>query len=425
MRCPLPVLAFLVLILSPARGVCAGIPLDVHGFWEARGGVRLQDDKHERDVSLAETRLQVDLARDLDLGTVRLRADFLYDDQAGSHDINLEEGKGWLDVREANVLLYPLEDLDLKVGRQILTWGTGDLVFLNDLFPKDWVSFLLGRDDEYLKAPSDAVKASFFSPMANLDVVYTPRFDVDRFISGERLSYWSNTMGEIVGRNAVVRTETPDEWFTDDEFAVRLFKNIEGYESALYAYLGYWKSPAGEAPQSQKALFPALSVYGASLRGNFWKGIGNAEAAYYDSRDDRGGDDPFVRNSEMRFLIGYEQELVTDLTIGLQYYLEYMSDHGAYVRTLLLGVPPKDEDRHVVTIRLTRLLMNQDLKLSLFAFISPSDEDAYLRPKVYYRFNDNWSSEIGANVFLRSEDPTFFGQFWKNSNMYFAVRYGF
>ncbi|MFW6031595.1 MAG: hypothetical protein ACOC9T_03300, partial [Myxococcota bacterium] len=32
--------------------------------------------------------------------------------------------------------------------------GTGDLVFLNDLFPKDWRSFLLGRDLDYLKAPS-------------------------------------------------------------------------------------------------------------------------------------------------------------------------------------------------------------------------------------------------------------------------------
>ncbi len=62
----------------------------------------------------------------------------------------------------------------ITLGRQILTWGTGDLVFINDLFPKDWVSFFIGRDVEYLKAPSDALKVSAFSSWANLDLVYTP-----------------------------------------------------------------------------------------------------------------------------------------------------------------------------------------------------------------------------------------------------------
>ena len=50
----------------------------------------------------------------------------------------------------------------------------GDLLFINDLFPKDWVSFFVGRDDEYLKAPSDSLKASFFNELFNLDFVYTP-----------------------------------------------------------------------------------------------------------------------------------------------------------------------------------------------------------------------------------------------------------
>ena len=44
----------------------------------------------------------------------------------------------------------------------MLTWGTGDLLFINDLFPKNWKSLAIGRDDEYLKDPSGAVKASFF-----------------------------------------------------------------------------------------------------------------------------------------------------------------------------------------------------------------------------------------------------------------------
>ncbi|MBW2029063.1 MAG: hypothetical protein JRJ31_08305 [Deltaproteobacteria bacterium] len=79
----------------------------------------------------------------------------------------------------------------------------------------------------------------------------------------------------------------------------------------------------------------------------------------------------------------------------------------------------------MMTVRLTKLLMNQNLTLSLFAFYSPSDSDACLRPKVHYKVTDHWSAEAGGNWFLGSSDQTFFGQFEDNSNVYSAIRYGF
>ena len=85
----------------------------------------------------------------------------------------------------------------------------------------------------------------------------------------------------------------------------------------------------------------------------------------------------------------------------------------------------RDRDRHVLTARLTRLLMNQDLRLSLFAFVSPSDQDAYLRPQLHYRLDDSRSVEVGANVFLGEHETTFFGQLQDNSNLYAAFRYDY
>ena len=77
-------------------------------------------------------------------------------------------------------------------------------------------------------------------------------------------------------------------------------------------------------PVSGEAVFPPLSVYGASVRSSIYKGIGNVEVGYYDSRGDRAGDNPFVKNSEFRALLGYEQEIAKELTLGLQYYIENM-----------------------------------------------------------------------------------------------------
>ena len=132
---------------------------EFHGFYEMRGGYRLQEDKYEKDMSIMEGRFQFDLFSYFDWGDVKVKGDVL-------GDLVTEEGD--FDLREANVFTRPTDFMDVKVGRQILTWGTGDLLFVNDLFPKDWESFFIGRDDEYLKSPSDAIKISLFMDI-NLD----------------------------------------------------------------------------------------------------------------------------------------------------------------------------------------------------------------------------------------------------------------
>jgi hypothetical protein len=387
-----------VIVLAVAFSVAAGaedgnqeagdslfgeVPIEIHGFYEIRTGYRIRKDPYQKDMSIMENRLQVDLSSYPEWGDLKVKGDVY----AG-----LVEEKGDFDLREAYIFTQPLEFMDLKVGRQILTWGTGDLIFINDMFPKDWQSFFIGRDTEYLKAPSDAVKVSLFGDWANLDIVYTPKFDPDRFINGERISYWNPTLGRLAGQDAIIHTDRPNRWFRDSEFAARLYKNINNYEVAVYGYRGFWKSPGGQS--GTQAIFPDLNVYGASIRGNVGKGIGNLEFGYYESADDQSGNNPNINNSELRFLAGYTQEVGKDFTAGLQYYIEHMMDYGEYLDSLP-GGPARDEDRHLVTLRLTKLLMNQNLRCSLFTYYSPTDKDVYM------------------------------GQFQNNSNIYAAVRYSF
>jgi len=400
--------------------------LDITGFWEVRSGYRLRNDKYEKDASIGETRLQLEMQKIWEGFTFEVTTDLYYDWVSENHSVDLERGEGFLDLRKASVAYSPFDFMDLKLGRQILTWGTGDLIFINDLFPKDWQAFFIGRDTEYLKAPSDALKASFFTNLANIDVVYTPRFDSDRFITGDRISYWNGR--QIVGTNDIVRTDKPDDWFGDDEWALRVSKNVGGCELAVYGYWGYWKSPAGMDTSTFKYTFPELNVYGASARSQVGKGIGNIEIGYYDSRDDRTGDEPYIDNSQIRYLIGYEQdlpEIAPDFTVGLQYYVEQMLHYGDYRRTLPAGSKADEEYRHLLTFRITKLYWNQNLTCSLFTYFSPSDKDVYMRPNINYKVTDNLAVEVGANVFWGDYPHTFFGQFEDNTNIYTAVRYSF
>jgi len=400
--------------------------VDITGFWEVRSGYRLGNDKHEKDASIGETRLQLEMEKIWSEFTFKVTTDLYYDWVDENHSVDLERGEGFLDLREASVAYSPFDFMDLKLGRQILTWGTGDLLFINDLFPKDWQAFFIGRDTEYLKAPSDAIKASFFTDLANIDLVYTPRFDSDRFITGDRLSYWNGS--RIAGTDDIVRTDKPDDWFDDDELAIRVSKNVSGYELAAYGYWGYWKSPAGFNTTTSRYTFPKLNVYGASARGQIGKGIGNIELGYYDSRDDRSGDKPYIDNSQIRYLVGYEQdlpEIASDFTVGLQYYVEQLLNYGDYRRTLPAGSKATEEYRHLLTFRVTKLYWNQNLTCSLFTYFSPSDKDVYMRPNINYKVNDNLAVEVGANIFWGDYPHTFFGQFQDNTNIYTAIRYSF
>ncbi len=421
-RCECRLWAWAVLCLSlfarPAwsqeASVWDAFDTDVYGYVEARSGFRTQSDDEQKNASVQELRLQLEALVTSPWFDVKYKGD-LWGDGVTER---IEH-----DTREAYIFARPTDAADVKIGRQILTWGTGDLVFVNDLFPKDWQSFFIGRDAEYLKAPSDAVKISLFSELANIDVVYSPQFDPDRFVTGEYLSYWSHEDSRLVGQLNRLSTDIPSEWWRDGELDLRLYRNIHGYELAAYSHQGYWKRPAGKNPSGLNA-FPRLQTYGASVRGQIGQGIGNAEFAYYRSSDDLSGSDPDVRNSELRYLVGYAQELAQDLNVSAQYYFEHMLDYSAY-RENYTGTKARDRLRQVMTLQITQLLMGQNLELSASAYYSPTDDDAYIRPHLAYNYTDDVVLEAGANVFFGNDESTFFAQFHNNTNAYVSVRYSF
>jgi hypothetical protein len=205
---------------------------------------------------------------------------------------------------------------------------------------------------------------------------------------------------------------------------MRFFGTIGGTEYAVYTYRGFFHQPTALTNRLQPTFAP-LTPFGASLRRPLMSGLFNIETAYYVSRDDRRGNDPLLPNDQLRFLLGYEREAITNLNVAFQYYLEWTQDHDALIANSMTPQFEPDEYRHVITNRIT-YRMNQDkVTLSTFTFWSPSDKDYYLRPVISYRFSDQWSFAGGANLFGGKHEHTFFNQFEDNSNAYLRVRYSY
>ena len=102
-----------------------------------------------------------------------------------------------------------------------------------------------------------------------------------------------------------------------------------------------------------------------------------------------------------------------------------MSNYSAYLGSIGDSDLASERSRSVATLRLTKLMRMQTLRLSFFAFYSPSDQDGFIRPSVHYTLNDDWSISAGVNWLFGTSERTFFGQLEKNSNAYFSLKRSF
>jgi len=403
------------LACAPAEGQV--IP---HGFVQAGYAARITGatlPSGGGDFLVGEERLQLSLSGTIParVGGFSAKADFFHDAVTGKADLEIREA--YLDVGGAAI--------GARLGRQIVTWGTGDLLFINDVFPKDWTALFTGRPLEYLKVGSDGLKVNAQLGAVGLEAVAVPFFQPDRLPSADRFFLFDPFPG------ITLRTsEEPTSDLGNTELAFKASGSLSGWDIALYAHRGYYRSPSmvpdsTAVPPSLSMRHPRRNVYGASGRGAALGGVVSLEAGYYDSREDRSGTDPLLPNSQALFLAGYQRQLSADFTIGLQYYGERTLRYDRYLSKLPPGFPKQDELRQLVTARLTRLLKYQTWKVSLFGYWSPTDRDFYLIPEVWHSLADGVWVSAGANVFGGRSETSFFGQLDKNDNVYVTVRYEF
>ncbi|MBF0565372.1 MAG: hypothetical protein HQK89_09025 [Nitrospirae bacterium] len=390
--------------------------VSLHGFLEGNYSAGLAARNPDGgDFKLAEERLQLKLDASKDPFHVFIKADTFYDHVDEKWNSELREG--YLDLISSK--------WDARLGRQVITWGLGDMVFINDMFPKDYEAFFSGRPLEYMKKGIDGVKFGIYPGFASFELVAIPFFTHDTYPSANRFSMF-DPMPDITDREKAKTAVTLD----NTEFAARAYRDIAGFDTSVYFYKGFFRQPSMMPdnpvnPTKLTLFYPKLSVYGTSVQGRALDGVLSLEAGYYDSREDRAGSNPIIPNSETRYLIGYQRQMWEDFTMGVQYYGEYMHDYSQYVQSLPSGFPRQRKLHELTTVRLTQLLVNQTLKLSFFAFYSPSDGDYMLNPEIKYNFTDSLWSALGANIFFGGNRSCQFGQFAKDDNVYVQVRYEF
>ena len=376
----------------------------LHGFVLADYAARITGDSAPgvSDFLVGEERGRLEVAietTELD-AAARMIVDAAHDAVAGEARLELREA--YLDYRAGPV--------DARLGRQVLTWGVGDLAFVNDVFPKDFGAFFAGRPIEFLKVPNDAARIAVTVDPVALDVVAIPFFTPDARPAPDRFLYGFDPFPPGAAR----RTELPPRILSSTELGARLHGSLAETDVALYLYRGFFHSPSARpddptAPTVVTFVFPPLSVYGASLQRNLLGGVVSAEAAYYHARGGAG-----APPSSGRWLAGFERDLGTDLAIGIQ-----------YIGQLTPGAPAVDRYVQTATLRATLLARNQTLRLSLLGFLGITERDVLVVPAVEYHVSDRVTVSAGVNLFGGARSSTTFGIFEDDSNVYAWARMTF
>ncbi len=416
------VLLLLFFLASVTTGPLNAQELELHGFVQTNFSLRIADATEIRtpkgdklpDYLLGDERVQLEFTRFGETSQLLGKIDVFYD---------AIEKRADFDVREAYIDLN-MGKADIRAGRQIITWGVGDLLFINDVFPKDWVAFLSGQPLQYLKFGSDAINVNFFPKFASIQLIAIPFYQADILPRGERLVAF-----DPLPTMTIRKEVQPEQTLENTQIATRLYRYLGNFDASLYFYRGFWGSPPGMIVDVDEGSLtfthPRLNVYGGSLQGAFLNGVLSLEAGYYDSRDDSDGTNPGIENSQIRFLTGCQRALGENLTLGFQYYGERIQEYSSYERNLPAAFPPRKELRHTLSLRITQLLKYQAVRLSFFAFYSPNERDYYMNPEIRYELGNGLWAAAGGIVLGGERDHTFFGQFEKNDNVYMVLRYGF
>jgi hypothetical protein len=345
-----------------AQGGEDGKNIELHGFlmgnFSGRTTGQTPAGEEGGDLLLAEERLRLDIfgwTESIE-ASARVKGDFVLDNVANQFSVDLREA--YLD--------YTTGDFDFRLGRQIVTWGVGDLLFINDRFPKDWVSFFSGRPLEYLKIGVDGLRTRYFTEVLNAELVIMPFFEPDILPAPDRFFLFDPFLAVPSQEK-----EEPATTIENTQLALRLYRRIKDFDVSAYAYRGFWLTPSMRpddptAPTQMILFYPELSVYGFSAQGSTLDGVVSFETGYYHSRDDEDGNDSSVPNSQIRFLVGYQRQIWEDFTLGVQYYGEIMEDYSAYVNSLPAGFPAQEQYQDIMTLRLEYLLKHQTLRLSRF-----------------------------------------------------------
>lgn len=362
-------------------------------------------------------------------------------------DQNKDKVQPWdMVFREAYLDLYGfiLPDVDIRIGRQRITWGTADKLNPTDnLNPDDLEDIWdFGRH-----LGSNAMKITYYLGDYTLTSVYIPVFTPAALPTAN----WAQALSPIMELppgltlvNLDDQIEEPERKIENSMAAVKIAKNILGYDfSVSYLYgiddlplvSGVEITPVdlfGGVDISTKLIYPDMQVVGFDMAGTVAKvGVWAESAVFFPEEVEMTtdlsalgmgiqtttalDDEPFVR-----YVVGADYTFKNGIYINGQYLHGFIHERG------------KDNLEDYFMFGLEAKLFDDKLKvIPIAGGIEIKDFDdldnnyaLLFNPEMTYDPADNSEIVIGGHI-IDGKETTAFGRVKDNDDVYLKVKYSF
>ena len=335
-------------------------------------------------------------------------------------------------MRELYLDLY-FDNFDIRIGRQQVVWGKADGVFITDIVsPLNLTEFLLPDFDE-IRMGVIAAKVDYYFGNSTLEAIWIPVFTpTERPPPG---SIWYIQPDFPV-------TPTWDfsrELITPSLESSEIFLKYTALTSAIdFEFMGAYtwddnptmhvQKEFGVDSITQQPILTGLNITpehhrlaigGGSFSSEIKGVILRGEAAYYNGKyfltEDPLQPDGNIQKDYLHYLVGLDFNL-GPVKLSSQFIQQTILNYDDYILN--------EKTENTMTFLARYDMFRETLHLELFSYIGLTNEDALIRPKITYDFDDGFSILLGSNIFVGDEKGRF-GQYGDNSMAYMKIKYSF
>lgn len=329
-------------------------------------------------------------------------------------DAYLEDSEMEFELGEIYIEKNVTPFLDIKIGRQIISWGTSESFRVVDVInPIDQRT--LGRTDlKDLRLPTTMTRIDLYSSVWNLTGLAIHEIRHNKTPVAGSPYYPSDSY--------LPPTEQIDTSIRNTQFGLALSGRFEGWDALFYFADIYDQDPyfdEGVSKNVQK--YPRILMFGTGLTFAFGDVLFKTEAAYFDklkfsnlSEKDK---------SKIKILAGIEYSGIKDTTVSIELlYSQILS----FEKELELE-PDNEEKEHVeYAVKIEKKYLNEMLILKIIGYFNGIhlQDGAYERLEAEYDISDKIS--VGSGVILyQAGDNEYFKKISNNDSIYANIKLSF
>ena len=335
-------------------------------------------------------------------------------------------------MRELYLDLY-FDNFDIRVGKQQVVWGKADGVFITDIVsPLNLTEFLLPDFDE-IRTGVVATKINYYLGNSTLEAIWIPQFTPTERPAPSSIFYsqpdfpvpptWDFSREKITpgletsevflkytALTSAIDFEFMGAYTWDDNPTLHIQKEFGVDSSTMQPIL----KELHITPEHHR-----LAIAGGSFSSEIKGVIMRGEAAYYNGKyfltEDPLQADGNIQKDYLHYLVGLDFNL-GPVKLSSQFIQQTILDYDHNILN--------EKSENTMNFLARYDMLRETLHLELFSYIGLTNEDALIRPKITYDFDDSFSILLGSNIFVGDEKGRF-GQYGDNSMAYMKIKYSF